>query len=123
VSSTRQSDTGTAKTVRQPTISHALAPRTPIRVPVAGQIEAEQRTPERKGNRVVGVGVLGPTVEQNHRWSPHSPAKPREHPTIGKRDGDPLDVWRGVERQAPLGRVLVKEAELVVRKVCHEFRP
>jgi hypothetical protein len=32
-------------------------------------------------------------------------------------------VWRGVERQAPLGRVLVKEAELVVRKVCHEFRP
>ena len=90
---------------------------------MTGQVEAEQIATEHKRHGVVGMRVLCSAMQQDHRRWAVAPPKSREPPTVGQRGGDPIDLRRGVERQVPLGRVLVEEAELVVLVVCHEFRP
>ena len=85
---------------------------------MARQVEGDERTLQRQRDRVVGVRVLGPAVDQRElgrRVPPGQaaqlaqPVDRHEEPTHG-RDG---------HVEAPLGEVLAEERELVVGDGAH----
>ena len=88
--------------------------RGPVRVPVAGQVDRQQRPVERQGHGVPRVGVLAASVEQDQfrrGLAPHQ----RTHPPTGRHLTDSAAHGRWpVEGETRLLGVLVEQGELVV---------
>jgi hypothetical protein len=77
-------------------------------VTVTGEIEGEQRSPQSESDRVKGVRVLRPTVNQNQLGLAEAPAKAAELAKTIDRDEKSLDR-RDLNIEVPLVDVLVKK--------------
>ncbi len=88
----------------------------PARMAVAGKVDREQRPAERERDRVPGVGVLGPAVQQDELRRLGTPTQGADRAPGGFVDDrlDALDDRRRIGIEVELGDVLVEQPELVV---------
>jgi len=85
-----------------------------VTVAVSGEVDRHERTSERHGHRVPGMGVLGATMNQHQFGVTLAPHQRRDAEAGWQLDAFPSHGrWRS-ERQVVFGGVLVEQPELVV---------
>jgi hypothetical protein len=80
---------------------------------VAGQVDGQERAPERQRHRVPRVGVLGPAVDEHDFGRPVAPHEAAHRAPAGEVDLRATDGRRAVPGEPCLFRVLVQHPELV----------
>ena len=89
----------------------------PVGMPVAGQVYGDEGPAQGEADRVPGVGVLRPAVEEDYLGTPPVGVAPHERaeaPPGLDLDGAPLHTGRAAPGEPVLLGVLTEQAELVV---------
>ena len=88
--------------------------RPPVGVAVPRQVDRQQRPPEGEGDRVPGVGVLRPAVQQHQLGRSCPPPDGAHGEAVGTLDIEPLDRRNDIDVEPRLGGVVGQHRKLVV---------